>query len=204
MLIGYARVSTQEQSLYAQEDLLKKAGCERIFSDKISGAYFFRQGLYEMKSLLREGDIILVWRLDRLGRSMKELILLVNELEKRKVGLRSMTENIDTTTPTGKLVFHIFASLAEFEKNLISERTKVALQAAKERGNIGGRPRINKENLAMAVAAYHNNTKTVTEICNFFKIGRMTLYREIKKNSTKTHTISKNKNGISFGTLQPA
>lgn len=188
MLIGYARVSTQDQSLYAQEDLLKKAGCEKIFSDKVSGTYFFRNGLNEMNKVLRSGDVVLVWRLDRLGRSLKELIELVGDMEKRGIGLRSLTENIDTTTSTGKLIFHIFSSLAEFERNLISERTKVALQAAKERGMTGGRPKTDKENLAMAVKMYYEKGNTIAEICRVFKIGRATLYRAVRKNVSKLMT----------------
>ena len=141
MKIGYARVSTQDQNLDLQRDALKKAGCERIFEDKISGARIERKGLKEALEYVREGDVPVVWKLDRLGRGLKDLIEKMNDLENQKIGFKSLTENMDTTTPGGKLIFNIFASLAEFERNIIRERTKVGLSAARARGRLGGRPK---------------------------------------------------------------
>ena len=141
MLIGYARVSTLEQDVSLQTDALQKAGCERIFQDKISGAKSDRPGLQEALNYARKGDSIVVWRLDRLGRSLKHLIETVGELEEQGIGFRSLQESIDTTTSGGRLIFHIFGALAEFERNLIRERTIAGLEAARARGRLGGRPK---------------------------------------------------------------
>ena len=130
MRIGYARVSTDDQNLDLQNDALREAGCERIFQDKVSGAKGDRPGLNRTYEELRRGDVLVVWRLDRLGRSLKELIAHAEMLAERQIGLRSITEAIDTTTSGGKLVFHIFAALAEFERNLIRERTKAGLEVS--------------------------------------------------------------------------
>src|ERR687886_369011 len=143
MNIGYARVSTQEQTLNLQKDALQKAGCSRIFTDTISGAITERKGLDEALQFLREGDTLVVWRLDRLGRSLKHLIETIAALQREQIAFKSMTENIDTSTATGQLVFHIFGALAEFERNLIRERTMAGLGAARTRGRKGGRPRHN-------------------------------------------------------------
>jgi DNA invertase Pin-like site-specific DNA recombinase len=131
MTIGYARVSTQEQTLDLQKDALTKAGCEEIYTDTMSGAKAERPGLQETLSFIRPGDVLVVWKLDRLGRSLKNLIEVVTDLETRGVGFRSVTESIDTTTSGGKLIFHIFGALAEFERNLIRERTQAGLLAAR-------------------------------------------------------------------------
>ena len=139
MLIGYSRVSTQDQNLDLQNDALKNAGCEKIFEDKISGARIERKGLTEALEFVRSGDVLVVWKLDRLGRGLRDLIDKIQDLEKRGVGFRSLTENIDTTTAGGKLIFHIFGSLAEFERALIKERTKAGLASARARGITGGR-----------------------------------------------------------------
>ena len=141
MLVGYARVSTTEQTLDLQFDALKKAGCSKIFTDTASGAKTERKGLDEALSYVREGDTLVVWRLDRLGRSLTHLIETVSQLDNRKIGFKSLTEQIDTTTSGGKLIFHIFGALAEFERNLIRERTNAGLQAARARGRVGGRPK---------------------------------------------------------------
>src|ERR1017187_154820 len=141
MRIGYARVSTQEQNLHLQKDALKRAGGKKIIEDVASGKAENRPGLDRARELLREGDVLVVWRLDRLGRSLKHLIELMTELEKQKIGFQSLQESIDTTTPGGKLIFHMFGALAEFERNLISEWTKAGLQAARARGRRGGRPK---------------------------------------------------------------
>ena len=140
MLVGYARVSTDDQNLALQEDALKKAGCKKIFRDKMSGAGSRAAGLREALDYLRDGeDTLVVWRLDRLGRSLKNLIELMNLLEERGIGFQSLQESIDTTTSGGKLIFHIFGALAEFERNLIRERTNAGLAAARARGKKGGR-----------------------------------------------------------------
>jgi DNA invertase Pin-like site-specific DNA recombinase len=143
MLIGYARVSTDDQSLDLQLDALKKAGCkpERIYTDKLSGLKTKRPGLDEALGQLREGDIFIIWKLDRLGRSVKGLVDFVDELEKQEVQFKSLTDGIDTTTPTGRFFFHIMASLAQMERELIAERTKAGLDAARKRGRVGGRKR---------------------------------------------------------------
>jgi DNA invertase Pin-like site-specific DNA recombinase len=141
MLIGYARVPTQDQTLNLQKDALKKIGCKKIFTDTASGAKQERKGLEEVQNFLREGDTLVVWRLDRLGRSLKHLIETITELNNRNIGFKSLTENIDTTTSGGKLVFHIFGALAEFERDIIRERTQAGLIAARARGRKGGRPK---------------------------------------------------------------
>ena len=138
MQIGYARVSTGDQNLDLQRDALQKAGCDRILEDRASGAKAPRPGLDAALDYVRRGDTLVVWRLDRLGRSLKDLIQLVGELDERGIGLRSLHESIDTTSSSGKLVFHIFGALAEFERNLIRERTRAGLQAARARGRKGG------------------------------------------------------------------
>src|SRR3954451_20994878 len=140
MLIGYARVSTQDQTLDLQLDALKQAGCEKFYTDTASGAKAERKGLEEALGYAREGDILVVWRLDRLGRSLRHLIETITTLNNRKVGFKSITENIDTTTSGGKLVFHIFGALAEFERDIIRERTTAGLEAARSRGKKGGGP----------------------------------------------------------------
>src|SRR5688500_18549284 len=143
-LIGYARVSTQDQHLHLQQDALKTAGCIKIFTDTVSGVKHEGKGLAEAMNFLREGDILVVWRLDRLGRSLKDLIERLTELHDRNIGFKSLTENIDTTTSGGKLIFHIFGALAEFERDIIRERTNAGLTAARARGTKGGRPKIGR------------------------------------------------------------
>src|ERR671932_2864777 len=142
MLIGYARVSTDEQNLDLQLSALKQAGCEQLYTDKVSGTKATRPGLEEAFSHLRAGDTFVVWRLDRLGRSLRHLIDTVTDLQERGVGFKSLTESIDTTTGGGKLVFHVFAALAEFERDIIRERTHAGLTAARARGRRGGRPKV--------------------------------------------------------------
>jgi DNA invertase Pin-like site-specific DNA recombinase len=141
MLIGYARVSTHEQTLNLQKDALEKAECSKIFTDVISGVKAERKGLDEALAYVRKGDTLVVWRLDRLGRSLPHLITTMTGLEERGIGFKSLTENIDTTTSGGKLIFHIFGALAEFERNLIRERTQAGLSAARARGKRAGRPK---------------------------------------------------------------
>src|SRR5512133_432958 len=141
MFIGYARVSTSDQTLDLQKDALDKAGCDRIFTDTASGAKAERTGLDAALSYVRTGDTLVVWRLDRLGRSLPHLIETITALNTRKIGFKSITENIDTTTSGGKLIFHIFGALAEFERDIIRERTQAGLHAARARGRLGGRPK---------------------------------------------------------------
>src|SRR3954451_7849543 len=160
MLIGYARVSTNDQTLDLQKDALAKAGCEQIFTDTISGTTTERKGLDQALIKLRAGDTLTVWRLDRLGRSLPHLIETIASLEKEGVGFKSVTENIDTTSSGGKLIFHIFGALAEFERNLVRERTVAGLEAARARGRLGGRPELNAAStrIAMAKKLYADKT----------------------------------------------
>jgi DNA invertase Pin-like site-specific DNA recombinase len=184
MYIGYARVSTEDQTLDLQKDALEKIGCTKIFTDTASGAKAERKGLEEALSYVREGDILVVWRLDRLGRSLKHLIETITELNNRKIGFKSIQENIDTTTSGGKLVFHIFGALAEFERDIIRERTNAGLTAARARGRLGGRPKAKSLNtpkkVATAQALYDNKKITIDEICRMLNVSRATLYRYIK------------------------
>jgi DNA invertase Pin-like site-specific DNA recombinase len=184
MLIGYARVSTQDQTLNLQKDALKKIGCNKIFTDTASGAKAERNGLEEALEYVREGDTLVVWRLDRLGRSLKHLIETISQLDTRKIGFKSLTENIDTTTSGGKLIFHIFGALAEFERSLIRERTQAGLLAARVRGRLGGRPKAKALNtpkkVDMAQRLYNDKNNTIDEICKTLNISRATLYRYIK------------------------
>jgi DNA invertase Pin-like site-specific DNA recombinase len=180
-LIGYARVSTEEQHLDLQDDALKKVGCERIFTDKASGASADRPGLADALGYLREGDVLVVWKLDRLGRSLKDLIGIVQTLADRGVGFRCTQDHIDTTTNGGKLIFHIFAALAEFERGILRERTKAGLAAARARGRNGGRPKLmtdKKAKLAQELRA--DTTRSVNEICSTLSISRASFYRYTK------------------------
>jgi DNA invertase Pin-like site-specific DNA recombinase len=189
MLIGYARVSTHEQTLDLQKDALEKAGCDRIYTDTASGAATERPGLTEAYSHLRTGDTLVVWRLDRLGRSLRHLIETLTTLADQGIGFKSITENIDTTTSGGKLVFHIFGSLAEFERDLIRERTHAGLAAARARGRRGGRPKsalANPKKLALAQELYDQKKHTVAEICKNLGIPRTTFYRYVETKPTTT------------------
>ncbi|MBC8211164.1 MAG: recombinase family protein [Gammaproteobacteria bacterium] len=180
MIIGYARVSTVDQSLDMQIDALKKAGCERIYKDKASGRDFERSQLKECIKALREGDELVVWKLDRLGRSVKNLIETVQELNKNGVEFKSLTENLDTSSSGGKLVFNVFAALAEFERDLISERTKEGLEAARKRGRKGGRPKkLNAEKIKMAKKLLLDPDQTVKGVAEMLGVGRNTLYRNL-------------------------
>ena len=182
MLIGYARVSTDDQNLDLQRDALKGAGCERTFEDMASGAKADRTGLAALMTALRAGDTVVIWRLDRLGRSLKNLIELVEKFETAKVGLCSLQENIDTTTSGGRLVFHLFGALAEFERNLIRERTQAGMAAARVRGRMGGRPkRLDPAKLALALRLHHEDKHTIKEICQMMGISKSTLYNYLAK-----------------------
>ena len=180
-LIGYARVSTNGQDLQLQLDALQKAGCLRseVFTDTVSGARTARPGLEACMRRLRAGDTLLVWRLDRLGRSMRHLLDLIEDLRRRGVGFRSLCESIDTTTPSGKLVFHIFTALAEFERGLIRERTMAGLSAASARGRLGGRRAIpaSDPRVVTAKRMHADKSMTVGDLCKTLRMSRPTLYR---------------------------
>ena len=178
MLVGYARVSTTDQNLDLQKDALRKAGCRRVYADTASGATDARKGLTQALGYLRKGDTLVVWKLDRLGRSLRHLIDTVNKLHARKVGFRSLQENIDTTTSGGKLFFHVFGALAEFERDLIRERTQAGLRAARARGRLGGRPRaLSEKKLAQARMLYASRCHTAGRIAKTLGVSRSTLYR---------------------------
>ena len=178
MLIGYARVSTQEQNLDLQLDALERAGCEKVFSDTASGAKAARPNLEQALSHAREGDTLVVWKLDRLGRSLRHLIDTVQALSGRGVGFKSLQESIDTTTPGGKLVFHVFGALAEFERDLVKERTNAGLASARARGRRGGRAKsLSEKQRQQAKALIKDPSISIGEICKTLKISRSTLYR---------------------------
>ena len=181
MLIGYARVSTADQTLDLQKDALQQAGCSKIFTDTASGAKAERTGLDEALNYIRQGDTLVVWRLDRLGRSLNHLIETITGLNNRHIGFKSITENIDTTTSGGKLIFHIFGALAEFERDIIRERTQAGLHAARARGRLGGRPKsLTPKKAQMAEALYKDKNNTIDEICKTLNVSRATLYRYVK------------------------
>jgi DNA invertase Pin-like site-specific DNA recombinase len=180
MLIGYARVSTHDQTLHLQQDALKKAECSKIFTDTASGVKTERKGLDEALSYVRNGDTLVVWRLDRLGRSLPHLITTMTDLEERGIGFKSLTENIDTTTSGGKLIFHIFGALAEFERNLIRERTTAGLTAARARGRKGGRPRSLSARQLIVAQDLYEKRHPIAEICRTLKVSKATLYRSLK------------------------
>src|SRR3954469_24113505 len=181
MLVGYARVSTTDQTLDLQHDALTKAGCSRIFTDTASGAQAERKGLTEALAYVRPGDTLVVWKLDRLGHSLKDLITRITELNNRKIGFKSLTEQIDTTTSGGKLIFHMFGALAEFERDIIKERTNAGLTAARTRGKLGGRPKaLSPEKIKLARKLYPKTSTSVAEICKMFRSSRHTLQRYVK------------------------
>ena len=180
MRIGYARVSTDDQTLNLQRDALKKARCRQIYEEHASGKNTARPELEACFKSLREGDTLIVWRLDRLGRSLADLIRLTQELQGRGVGFASLTEHIDTRSPTGKLVFHMFGALAEFERNLIRERTLAGLKAARSRGRKGGRPKkLSQKELKTIRALLRSNEVPVKDIAAQFGVNRSTLYRNM-------------------------
>ncbi|MDT0618315.1 recombinase family protein [Salinisphaera sp. P385] len=182
MLIGYARVSTVDQRPELQLDALRAAGCEQVFEDRISGATRERPQLATCLQTLRRGDTLVVWRLDRLGRSLKDLVSIVTELDSRGVGFQSVTEAIDTSTSSGRLVFHIFASLAEFERSIIQERTRAGLAAARARGRKGGRnPKMTLADVRKASAMLRDPNMTKAEVAEHFGVSRMTLNASLKR-----------------------
>ena len=180
MLVGYARVSTQDQDLALQLDALSQVGCEKVFTEKASGAQRERPQLAEALDYMRAGDTLVIWKLDRLARSLKQLIETVEALSARDIGLRSLTEAIDTTTPGGRLIFHIFGALAEFERGVIRERTRAGLDAARARGRVGGRPpALSVDDIAAAKALLRDPAITVQQAAKRLGVAPSTLYRHL-------------------------
>ncbi len=183
MIYGYARVSTNEQTLDLQLDALRKYDCDDFYSEKVSGSSSKRPELDKLLSIIEEGDTLVVWRLDRLGRSLKNLVDIISNLNIRKIKFKSINDGfIDTTSANGMLIYNIFASLAEFEKQLMRERTMAGLLSAKAKGRLGGRPSMNKNNhKVQAVKKLHGDkSMTIEQICKTFKISKATFYRYLK------------------------
>jgi DNA invertase Pin-like site-specific DNA recombinase len=192
MLIGYGRVSTDDQKLDLQIDALKKVGCERIFTDRTSGAKAERPGLTQALEMCRAGDTLVVWRLDRLGRSVKNLINLAETLKEYGVGLMSISEAIDTSSPGGQLVFHLFGALAEFERNLIKERVNAGLSAARARGRVGGRPKLlDAKKQQLAVDLYAARKHSIKEICEMMSVSKTTLYKYLDGHLDKAQAVTR-------------
>lgn len=184
MKIGYARVSTKEQNFDLQLDALRKAGCEKIHQEAVSGARADRPVLKQLLDNLRGGDVLVIWKLDRLGRSLKHLVELINDLREQDIGLQSLNDPIDTTTPQGRLSFNLFASLAEFERDLIRERTQAGLSAARARGRTGGRPKGLSDQAEVTARAaetlYRERQLSVRQICDKLGISKTTLYAYLR------------------------
>jgi DNA invertase Pin-like site-specific DNA recombinase len=186
MLVGYARVSTQDQNLELQHDALTEAGCERIFDDKMSGAKAARPGLMEAIAYMRPGDTLVVWKLSRLGRSLKQLIETVQLLGEKGIELKSLNESIDTNSATGKLLFHIIAAFAQFERDNMIENTKAGLEAARARGKKGGRRRVmDEKKKAIALALRADPKRPIGEICKTLNISRASFYRYTGSSTVK-------------------
>lgn len=182
MLIGYARISTVEQSLDLQIDALTAAGCDRIFSDCISGSKNERPGLTEALNFARSRDMLVVWKLDRLGRSLSHLIETVQRLTDRGIEFKSLQENLDTLSPGGKLVFHIFGAIAEFERDLIRERTIAGLESAKARGRKGGAKKLlTQSQIKAGRSLAADPTRSVSDICEILKCSHSTYYRHVRR-----------------------
>lgn len=204
MKIGYARVSTDKQNLDLQRDALRADGCEQVYEDVVSGAKSKRTHLTHLMKALRSGDTVVVWRLDRLGRSLSDLINLIKEIESRGAAIKSLKENIDTSTSAGKLIFHVFASLAEFERNIIQERTSAGLRAARARGRVGGRPpAMSAEDVLVAQSLYDSRSMSILEICKKLKISAPTLYKYIKTDDKKARAAEKKPSVATVNTPEP-
>ncbi|GAB3732432.1 recombinase family protein [Silanimonas algicola] len=187
MIIGYARVSTQDQNPELQLDALHRAGCEQVFSDKATGVLRERPELMACLRTLRQGDTLVVWKLDRLARSVKDLVELIHDLERRGIGFRSLTETIDTTSAGGRLIFHIFGALAEFERSLIRERTLAGLAAARARGRKGGRKAaMSKADVRKAAAMLSDSAITKAEVAKHFGVSRVTLNASLAREGLST------------------
>lgn len=182
MLIGYVRVSTSDQNLDLQLDALKQVGCDKIYNDIASGAKDDRIGLAEVLNYIRKDDTLVVWRLDRLGRSLRHLIDTINQINDQGSYFRSIQESIDTSTSGGKLIFHIFGALAEFERDIIRDRTNAGLEAARRRGRFGGRPKkMDKKKIALARTLMADKSNSINNICEILQVSKATLYRCLKK-----------------------
>ena len=182
MIVGYARVSTQDQNPELQLDALKAAGCEEVFQERVTGKLRERPGLTQCLRMLRKGDTLIVWKLDRLARSLKDLVEIIDDLNERAIGFKSLTESIDTTSSGGRLVFHIFGALAEFEHSLIKERTLAGLKAARARGRKGGRKRaMTNSDVKKALAMLSDSSITKKEVAQHFRISRVTLNASLNR-----------------------
>ncbi len=190
MLIGYARVSTDEQHLSLQLDALTQCGCERTFTDTVSGSRMERPGLAEALSHVRRGDTVVVWKLDRLGRSVRGLIELVGDLEKRGVQFRSITDSIDTGTPAGRFFFHVMASLAEMERELIVERTQAGLAAARRQGRVGGRKRLLTESKVKSAQRLLAAGRSPKDVARDLGVSVPTLYRWLPASEREGASVS--------------
>ena len=178
--IGYARVSTEDQNLDMQRDALTAAGCSVIYEETASGKGAARPALEQCRKALRPGDALIVWRLDRLGRSLPDLVQIVSELEQKDIGFESVTERIETGSAAGKLVFHVFAALADFERNLIRERTNAGLAAARARGRVGGRkPKLDAKDMKEIQALWRDKSIPVADIARRYGVSRTTLYKHL-------------------------
>jgi DNA invertase Pin-like site-specific DNA recombinase len=187
MLVGYARVSTRDQNYELQLDALEAAGCKKVFEEKLSGAQRDRPELKAVLEYVRHGDTLVVWKLDRLARSFKQLIETVEMLSGRQIGFRSLTENIDTTSSGGRLIFHIFGALAEFERSIIRERTTAGLAAARARGRVGGRPpALSQSDLRVAQTLLRDGALTVAEIAERLHVAPSTLYKHLPRPRSST------------------
>jgi len=180
MKIGYARISTNQQDADLQLVALKEAGCERVYEDIFTGKSKDRPELTKLLEALREGDVVVVWKLDRLGRSLKDLIEILDTFKANSIEFISLTESLDTTSALGELVFHVIGAMAQFERNLISERTKAGLSAARARGRVGGRkPKLSKDDVKKAKAMLVDRTVAVSDVARHFNVSRTTLYKYI-------------------------
>jgi DNA invertase Pin-like site-specific DNA recombinase len=204
MKIGYARVSTPDQHLALQVDALRKAGCRQVYEEICSGARVERPVLQHVLTHAREGDVLVIWKLDRLGRSLRHLIEVVTDLAHRGIGFKSLQENLDTTTSSGKLVFHMFGALAEFERDLIRERTQAGLVAARARGRRGGRPRgLSQQAAATALAAetlYREGQLSVAQVAEQLRIAKSTLYVYLRHRGV---TIGASQEGLRSSPVPP-
>jgi DNA invertase Pin-like site-specific DNA recombinase len=180
MIIGYARVSTLDQNPDLQHDALQKAGCEKIYTDKASGSVADRPQLDKLKSILRRGDTLVIWKLDRLSRSLKHLMEWIDFLDKEGVELKSIQDAIDTSTSMGKFIFHVFGALGQLEKDIIRERTMAGLSSARARGRVGGRPpKLDKKKIKRLKEMYDKKEMTVKEICDWAGISKGTMYKYV-------------------------
>lgn len=185
MLIGYARVSTQEQETKAQITALQKSGCELIFQEKASGGRWNRPELHKLIGQLRNGDIVVVWKLDRLSRSLKDLLTLMDQINQAGAGFRSLTEAIDTTTPAGRMMMQIVGSFAEFEREMLRERTQSGLNAARKQGRVGGRrPKLSPEQQSEVVRLVTKGEKTAADVARLFKVSPSTISRLLHRSSS--------------------